>query len=94
MRGSKGEQVRLEMSVPTGGATLGAIALAGGYEFSEAYFLNTGVPHVVVPVEDVELVDVLPLGRSIRYHDRFAPRGTNATLHPARLTDRDRPAYL
>ena len=43
-------------------------------------FLNTGVPHVVVPVEDVETVDVHPLGRSIRYHDRFAPRGTNANF--------------
>ena len=76
----EGELVRLDMSVPTGGAVLGELALEGGYAFPAAYFLNTGVPHVVVPVEDTETVDVHPLGRSIRYHDRFAPRGTNANF--------------
>ncbi len=76
----EGEQVRLDMSVPTDGALLGALALEGGHTFSEAYFLNTGVPHVVVPVEDVDSVDVHPLGQSIRHHDRFAPRGTNANF--------------
>ena len=75
-----GEKVRLDMSVPTDGARLGALALDGGSTFPEGYFLNTGVPHVVVPVQDVETVDVDPLGRSIRYHDRFAPRGTNANF--------------
>lgn len=75
-----GEQVRLEMSVPVDGARLGELALEGDHGFPEAYFLNTGVPHVVVPVENVERVDVHPTGRSIRYHDRFAPRGTNANF--------------
>lgn len=75
-----GELVRLDMSVPTGGAELGALALEHGTTFPAAYFLNTGVPHVVVPVADVETVEVQPLGRSIRYHDRFAPRGTNANF--------------
>ncbi len=76
----EGESVRLDMSLPTGGTELDRLALENGTTFSEAYFLNTGVPHVVVPVEDVETVDVHPLGRSIRYHDRFAPRGTNANF--------------
>ena len=76
----EGELVRLDMSVPTGGEELGPLALEEGVTFSSAYFLNTGVPHVVVPVADVETVDVHPLGRSIRYHDRFAPRGTNANF--------------
>ncbi len=31
----------------------------------------------MVPVEDVETVEVHPVGRSIRYHDRFAPKGAN-----------------
>ena len=76
----EGEQVRIDMSVPTGGSDLGSLALEGGHAFPDAYFLNTGVPHVVIPVEDVETVDVHPLGRSIRYHERFAPRGTNANF--------------
>ena len=40
-------------------------------------FLNTGVPHFVVPVEDIEGVDVIGLGRSIRFHPEFGPSGTN-----------------
>ncbi len=76
----EGELVRLDLSVPTGGAELGRLALEDGTSFSRAYFLNTGVPHVVVPVEDVGTVAVHPLGRSIRYHDRFAPKGTNANF--------------
>jgi diaminopimelate epimerase len=38
---------------------------------------NTGVPHVVIPVEDVDQVDVLRWGSHIRHHGRFAPAGTN-----------------
>ena len=76
----EGERVRLEMSVPHGGTDLGSLTLESAHTFPEAYFLNTGVPHVVIPVEDVDTVDVHPLGRSIRYHERFAPRGTNANF--------------
>ena len=76
----EGERVRLDLSLPTGGADLGGLTLEDGVAFPSAYFLNTGVPHVIVPVEDVAAVDVHPLGRSIRHHDRFAPRGTNANF--------------
>ncbi len=76
----EGERVRLDMSVPTDGANLGALTLDDGAVIPRAYFLNTGVPHVVVPVDDVKTFDVHPSGRSIRHHDRFAPRGTNANF--------------
>ena len=75
-----GEQVRLEMSVPTGGTALGPLVLEDGTVFPAAYFLNTGVPHVVLPVDDAEQVDVKPLGRTVRHHARFAPAGTNANF--------------
>ena len=75
----EGELVRLNMSPPTAGMALGALEL-DGLTFPEAYFLNTGVPHVVLPVPDVERVDVHPVGRAIRYHGRFAPKGTNANF--------------
>ena len=74
-----GELVRLNMSRPSGGADLGELAFDDG-RTPHAFFLNTGVPHVVVPVSDVERVDVFLVGRSIRYHQRFAPRGTNANF--------------
>jgi diaminopimelate epimerase len=39
--------------------------------------INTGVPHAVRFVEEVEAEDVVNLGRAIRYHEAFAPAGTN-----------------
>ena len=42
--------------------------------------INTGVPHVVYFVEDVEPVDLIRLGRETRYHPLFAPDGTNANF--------------
>lgn len=45
-----------------------------------AHFVNTGVPHTVVPVDDVAAVDVAALGRAIRFHERFAPAGTNVNF--------------
>lgn len=45
-----------------------------------ASFLNTGVPHAVVLVSDIEKIDVRDLGRKIRFHKEFAPAGTNANF--------------
>lgn len=41
-------------------------------------FVNVGVPHAVVFVDNVETFDVYSIGREIRNHPRFAPAGTNA----------------
>ena len=40
-------------------------------------FVNSGVPHKIVPVEDLKKTDVAGEGRRIRYSDEFAPAGTN-----------------
>jgi diaminopimelate epimerase len=40
--------------------------------------VNTGVPHAVVFVDDVDQCDVYHHGRMIRLHECFAPQGTNA----------------
>ena len=42
--------------------------------------VNTGVPHVVMVVDDIEAVDVVETGRLIRHHPDFAPEGTNANF--------------
>ncbi len=39
--------------------------------------INTGVPHVIIPVDNIDDVEVVKLGREIRYHEKFAPAGTN-----------------
>jgi diaminopimelate epimerase len=40
--------------------------------------IDTGVPHAVIFVDDPDNCDVYNNGRKIRYHEHFAPRGTNA----------------
>ena len=42
------------------------------------HFLNTGVPHAVVFLPDVENIDLNTMGAYLRYHRSFAPAGTNA----------------
>ncbi|MGC8502898.1 diaminopimelate epimerase [Desulfurella sp.] len=44
------------------------------------YFINTGVPHLVIFVDDIEAVDVEKLGAKYRYHEIFAPAGTNVNF--------------
>jgi diaminopimelate epimerase len=43
-------------------------------------FAVTGVPHLVVYVDDVETVDMAHLGPAIRRHERFGPRGVNVNF--------------
>ena len=40
-------------------------------------FVNSGVPHAIVPVEDLAAADVAGEGRRIRHSEAFAPAGTN-----------------
>jgi len=40
-------------------------------------FVNSGVPHRIVPVEDLSAVDVNGEGRRIRFSGEYAPAGTN-----------------
>jgi len=42
--------------------------------------INTGVPHAVLFVEDLEELDIVRMGRAIRYHSHFTPSGTNANF--------------
>ena len=67
--------VKLKMSDPVQMNLEVPLELAGR-ELS-ASFVNTGVPHVVVAVEDVKKIDVLELGKEIRYLPKFQPDGTN-----------------
>jgi diaminopimelate epimerase len=43
-------------------------------------YVNTGVPHVVVQVDDLDDYPVFEKGRAIRYHEMFSPNGTNANF--------------
>jgi diaminopimelate epimerase len=43
-------------------------------------FLNTGVPHAVLFVPDAGQVQVDTLGRALRFHKVFGPKGTNVNF--------------
>ena len=48
-------------------------------------FVNSGVPHRIVPVTDLAATDVAGEGRRIRYSAAFAPEGTNVDFVAYRL---------
>jgi len=52
----------------------------GSQEFANHHTCNTGVPHVVIPVPDVEDVDISRWGSHYRHHPHFAPAGTNVNF--------------
>lgn len=71
-----GRRVKLGMADPRD-VSLGFLLEVEGRAHA-ASFADTGVPHVVVQVGDAEAADVIGLGRAIRRHHQYAPRGTNA----------------
>ena len=44
------------------------------------HFMKVGVPHVAVPVQDLEATPVTGWGRAVRFHPLFAPAGTNVNF--------------
>lgn len=47
---------------------------------SPVHFINTGVPHAVAFLENVQDIDIVRMGSFLRYHEAFAPAGTNANF--------------
>ena len=74
----RGDQVAMQMSDPTD-LRLAMDVTVDGRRLSLGS-VNTGVPHAVVPVPSVDDVDVAGLGRALRAHPAFAPRGTNVNF--------------
>jgi diaminopimelate epimerase len=74
----QGDLVRLQMSEPKE-MRLGITIPLPDQELT-AHFVNSGVPHVVVPVDDLEKAEVRRLGAAVRRHELFAPKGTNANF--------------
>lgn len=57
-----------------------ALTLEIGGRAFELFYIDTGVPHVVAVVDDLDSLDVEGIGRQIRHHPTYAPRGTNANF--------------
>ena len=56
------------------------IKLPVANENKTIHFINSGVPHVVIPVSRIDDVDVRREGSAIRYHKMFSPKGTNVNF--------------
>jgi diaminopimelate epimerase len=72
------ENVRIAMSDPHDLRLHTGVALDG--LAGDVHFINTGVPHVVVFVDELDEVDVQKYGTLLRYHEAFAPAGTNVNF--------------
>jgi diaminopimelate epimerase len=73
-----GDQVRINMSEPHS-LLLSQTLDVDGIQLN-VHSINTGVPHAVVFVEYLDATDVRRLGAALRYHEAFAPKGTNANF--------------
>ncbi|MDD5260732.1 MAG: diaminopimelate epimerase [Methylacidiphilales bacterium] len=70
-----GDEVRVELTSPNGLALNQKISSSQG-ELT-VHCLNTGVPHAVLFVEDIEKIDIARLGAELRFHAAFQPKGSN-----------------
>ncbi|MFH0893960.1 MAG: diaminopimelate epimerase [Bacteroidota bacterium] len=57
--------------------SLGLSSVRSAEKIDDGWFLNTGSPHFVTFVDNANEVDVVALGRKLRYDQRFAPAGAN-----------------
>ncbi len=77
-RNGEGKYIRVCIPLPKDITTDFDITVAGRTLNCDSAI--TGVPHVITYVDDVSAIDVDDLGRSIRHHERFAPRGANVNF--------------
>jgi diaminopimelate epimerase len=74
----KGDTVKLKLTNPHSLQLNLSIPAEG--KLLEISRINTGVPHAVHFVNDLDLFDVFHIGRHLRYHEQFQPEGTNANF--------------
>jgi diaminopimelate epimerase len=72
------ELVTLQMSEPTDLRM--NVRLQIENEEAVVHYINSGVPHVVVPVSRIDVVDVRSKGEKMRRHNLFAPKGANVNF--------------
>lgn len=82
----QGELVTLQMSEPKD-LRLG-FELTTDAQQERVHFINSGVPHVVVPVAKADDVDVRKRGAALRYHKEFSPAGANVNFIEKRAANK------
>ncbi|HST29377.1 MAG TPA: diaminopimelate epimerase [Chthoniobacterales bacterium] len=74
----RGELVTLQMSEPKDLDL--DIDIVASDQKEHVHFINSGVPHVVVPVSKVDDVEVRKRGEALRRHEKFLPAGANVNF--------------
>ena len=75
-----GDDVKVRMSDPTDIRLNLQLELEISSRTHTVHFVNTGVPHTVLFVDDLKNTDVFHLGKQTRHHADFQPAGTNANF--------------
>lgn len=74
----EGEQVTVDLTPPAEARFDQSVTLSAGTQIIHS--INTGVPHAVLFVEDADQAMVGVVGAEVRFHEHFAPRGTNVNF--------------
>lgn len=74
----KGNFVKLQLSSPH--SLKQDIKVETSYGVFTGSFINTGVPHFVIEVDDIEHIDVKNIGKEIRFSRVFQREGTNVNF--------------
>ena len=56
------------------------LKIQAGDRIWDCDFVITGVPHLVVYVDDLDNLEISKFGPALRYHEQFAPRGVNVNF--------------
>lgn len=70
--------IKIKLSDPSDYRDISPIEVSDGIFYF--YFINTGVPHVVIFEETIDAFPVKKIGHEIRHHSHFEPQGTNVNF--------------
>ena len=75
---TEGDNILIQMTEPHSWKFDQPITFGG--QVYTRHFVDSGVPHVVIPVDDLEAIDVQAFGATVRYHEDYAAHGANANF--------------
>jgi len=68
-----GDEYNVEISIQD-------VCLSSMTQYGEGSYIDTGAPHLVVIIEDIESIDVPARARPLRYSKKFLPEGINVNF--------------
>lgn len=72
------KSIQVHLSDPTGYKEIVPLSMRG--KSLKVSYIDTGVPHTIIYVDNLASINVKIIGEAIRYHKKFHPRGTNVNF--------------